>query len=81
MTLAERWTDVSDRYQAKEGEPPARRMPTLTQIAIMLLITALYWHLYQEHGADACGEVGTEPRDTWDGGGNFYAGHRAIWGL
>ena len=81
MTLAERWADVSDRWQAKEGTPPGPSQPTLTQLAIMLLITALYWLLYQEHGADACGEVGTEPRDPWDAGGNFFAGHRAIWGL
>ena len=81
MTPAQRWADVSARYEAKKGNPPAPRQPTMTQHALMLCITALYYYLYEEHGADACGEVGTEPRDTWDAGGNFYAGHRAIWGL
>ena len=81
MTVAERWADVSDRCQAARGERPAPEMPTLTQWALMYLISAVYWMLYHEFGPDACGEPGTEPRDTWDSGGTFGEGHRAMWGL
>lgn len=81
MTVLAIWNDVSDRCLAEEGERPRPSMPSMKQWALMWFISALYYHLYTAHGPDACGEVGTEPRDTWDNGGTFGEGHRALWGL
>jgi hypothetical protein len=83
MTIEQRWNDVCDRSEQHRGEPPApdRTMPTLQEWALMWLITAVYWSLYHGWGPDACGEPGSEPRTTWENGGSFGEGHRAIWGL
>ena len=83
MTLIERWDDawtrVGDNDEGAPETPPP--MPTMTQWALMFLITLMYWHLYHAHGPDACGEPDTEPRWTWDQGGSFWDGFHAMWGI
>ncbi len=61
--------------------PPELTMPTMREWVMMYLITLAYWILYHGWGADACGEEGTEPRWTWEMGGTFWEGFRAMWGV
>ena len=81
MTLEDSWQDAKERWNVREEPQMPERMPSMSEWAAMFLITLVYWMLYHEYGPEACGEVGTEPRDTWDAGGSFFDGWRAMWGL
>ena len=69
---------VTESPETEIHDPP----PTVSEWTKRWLVTRLMWALFHKYPDDwdvFVGPVGTEPRDTWDTGGNVYDGFNADW--